>query len=178
MLHTSIDSMHNAEYLWEKNPKHLLMWLGSKLVGVLGLFYIQMVVSQKDIILQWAFSRAVFQGAEDDQFYRRFTLEEKCNFHCSAAYCFLGEVSLSSTWCSLGDKHFNVEDVPQIMEFLNTDWAKLVLQMCKRPDFTSSSVCLWLRELEQLMNWGNCKSHQSLKPRTPLHLPKSTISHT
>lgn len=68
--------MRSADYLWGKNPRHVLVWLGSKLVGVLGLFYIQMVVSQKDVILQWAFSRAVFQGAEDDQFYRRFTLEE------------------------------------------------------------------------------------------------------
>lgn len=77
-----------------------MVCLGKKLVGVLGLFYGQMIVLQKDVVLWLAFSgaRPIFQEIEDVQFYRSLTLEDvNCNFHCTVAYYFLDGISLAST---------------------------------------------------------------------------------
>lgn len=64
MEHTILDIMCNTEYLWKKKKFLIDMTRQKKLFS--GLFYSQVIFSQKDVILFLAFSsaRPIFQQSE------------------------------------------------------------------------------------------------------------------
>lgn len=148
MLNITVDVMCNAECLWKKKnywycktKRQLVLW---------GCSTDRWLFTERcNSWLAFGGARPIFQEIDDIQFYRSLELADvNCNFSCTVTYYFLDGINLASTWCSIHDKHCNVEDMLQIMEFLNIGWSNLVLQMYERSDLTSRSVCFWLHELE------------------------------